>query len=113
DAGFDHEMRGGHAGQQRDLLVPVLDRMARAKLELPAATVDVDFLFGQGEADATAAALALLAQLADFAQHRPHRIGIARIDAGLHARVVELRAAAHECAVYVDDRAFAGCVEVD
>src|SRR5690606_40786150 len=45
---------------------------------------DFDLLVRQRQADAAAALLALDPQLADFAQHRPHRIRLAGVDARLH-----------------------------
>src|SRR3546814_4939083 len=85
DAVLHHQVRGSHAGKQRDLLVPVLDRVPGAELERPAPVLHAHFLLRQRQADAAAALLAPDAQLADLAQHREHRIGVAGVDACLHA----------------------------
>src|SRR3546814_8212262 len=86
----------------RDLLVPVLDRVPGAELERPAPVLHAHFLLRQRQADAAAALLAPDAQLADLAQHREHRIGVAGVDACLHAGVVELGTALHPRAAHVD-----------
>ena len=108
-----HQPRRGHAGQQRNLFVPVLDRQARAERQAPAAVDHVDFLLGQRQADAATIALALGAQLADPAQHVPHRVALACIDVALHAGVVELGAAAHAGAPHVDGGDLAAAIQFD
>ncbi len=85
--------RGGdHAGEQRDLGVPELDRDLPAELEPEAAVGSVlDLLLGQRERDAAARLLLLLAQLPDLAQQLQHLAGGAVVERGLRGVVRRAR----------------------
>jgi hypothetical protein len=64
----EHDPGCFHADEQRDLCVPPLGRPRRLVGELVAIAVELDDLIGDGQADATARELDLLAQPADRAQ---------------------------------------------
>ena len=113
DATVEHELGGGHPGQQGDLGVPVLDRQRRPEAERPDITVRDDVLTGDGQVHPAAVPLALLPQRPDFAQELD---GLGRgpgIQGPLHGRVVLLRAAADDCPVQIGADELAVVVEVE
>lgn len=93
-AGGEHEVGGGHAGEQGDLGVPAVGGERGAVAELVAAVAFGDLLFRDVEGDAAAFGLQLFAQAPDVAQQRHGFLGAAVVDGPLHAFVVELGAAA-------------------
>ena len=107
-----HQVRGGHAGQQGNLFVPILDRMAGAEFQRPLSLFDADLLFRQRQADSATVALALLAQFPDLAQHRPHRFRLAVVYFPLHACIFELGPTPDPCAAHVHRDAFAAGIEL-
>ena len=111
-AGREHQLGGGHAGQQGDLGVEVLDRQRAAVGEPVAAVAGDHLLLGDGEADGAARALALDQQRADLGEQREPLVG-ARVQRPLGARVVQLLAAADEGAADVEAGPLAVAVEVD
>ena len=113
DAGVDHQRRGGHPGQQRDLGVPLLDREHPAEAQRPPLAVDVDLLLGQRQRHSPAGGLPLLAQLADLAEQHEELVGRPGVDLLLDAGVVELRPAADDRADHVDGGALALGVDLD
>ena len=108
----EHQLRGGHPGQQGDLRVPALDGQRRAEAQAVALLVVRDQLLREREAHAASTRLALLPEDADLAEEAQLLGRAPVVERLLGADVVELRAAADERAVHVHRRAFAGLVDV-
>ena len=112
DVPAEHQLRGGHPGQQGDLRIPALDGQRRAEPQAVALLVVRDQLLREREAHAASTRLALLPEDADLAE-KAQLLGRAPfVERLLGTDVVELRAAADERAVDVHRRAFAGLVDV-
>src|SRR5690606_14159470 len=79
----------------------------------PAPAVRAYLLFGQGQADAPAAALPLDPQFSDLTQDGPHRIGRVPVDFVLQLRVVEAGTALHQRPAHVHVGALAVAIDVD
>ena len=113
DAAVDHQRRGGHAGQQGDLRVPLLGGELGAELQLPPVALDRDLLLGQRQRHPAARGLAREPELADLLEQHQRLVGRAVVDGLLDAGVVELRAGPHPRALDVDVGALAGLVDLD
>src|SRR6476619_1868293 len=109
---FEHQLRRGHPGHERDLRVPPLDRKGRAVRKLVPVRALRDFLLGQLQAHAAAANLALLAEDPHLAQEPEHLVCGPVVDGSLDAAVRELLAAADTSLADVDVGALAGLVDV-
>ena len=113
DLRVDHQVRCGHPRQQRDLLVPTLDRKRLAVAQGPTVVVGLDLLIRQRQADTAAFALVLLAQLTDLPKQHEDLVGRAVVDGALYAVVVVLRPAPHPRPEHLHPRTVAGLVQVD
>ncbi|CAM5352766.1 hypothetical protein SNARM312S_07438 [Streptomyces narbonensis] len=112
-AGGGHEVGGGHAGEQRDLGVPAVGGERRPVGEGVRVVALDDLLLGDAEGDPAALRFEGLAEPSDLAEEREGLLGRAGVDLPLHARVVELGAAADEGAPDVGGDPAALGVEVD
>ncbi len=113
-AAVEHDPGRGHAGEQRDLRVPVLDRQrGPAGQRPPAARVDLDLLLGRRQGEPAARDLGGLAQPADLAQQHERLRRGAVVQRPLRPRVGQLRAAAHHRAAHADGGRGAVGVQVE
>jgi hypothetical protein len=110
---LQHQGGGGHAGEQGDLGVVLLDGQRRPQDQLPTVAVLLDLLLGQGQVDRAAIGCAAGQQRTQLGQQRD-RLGCgARVDVRLQAGVVELGPAAHPRSLQGDAGDLAVGVQVD
>ncbi len=115
DAGAvgEHQVGGGHAGEQGDLGVPAVGGERGAVAEFVGVVALDDLLLGHVEGDAAALDLQPLARLADVLEQRERFLGGAGVDPPLHGRVVELGPAADQRPADVDGDRTAVRVQVE
>ena len=114
DAAVQHEPRGAHAGEQRDLRVPLLDRQRRAAAQGPHPVGPLlDHLLRGRQRDPATCPLGRLPEDADLPQEPQRLVRGAVVERRLRARVRQLCAAPYRGSPHVDvDRRAVG-VEVD
>ncbi len=112
-AGGQHQVGGGHPGEQGDLGVPAFGGQRGAIGRLVGVVPLGDLLLGDVEGDAAALHLESLAGAADLAEQRDRLLGRPVVDLPLHTRVVELRPAADQGPAHVDGDGTALRVQVE
>jgi hypothetical protein len=106
-----HQVRRAHPGEQRDLGVPLLDRVHRPELQQPPVVDQVQLLLRQREVDAAPGLLAVQPQLPDLLEQAEHLLGRPGVDRLLDLLVGELGARPHQRALELRVGAFAGLVQ--
>ena len=103
DAAVQHEPRRAHAGEQRDLRVPLLDRQGRAAAQGPHAVGTLlDHLLRGRQRDAAARPLGRLPEDADLPQQLQRLVRGAVVEGRLRTDVRQLCAALYRGAAHVD-----------
>ncbi len=113
DLALDHDLGGGHAGQQRYLRVEVLDRIGCPQDKLPPAVDRLNLLRRNRQVDGTARQPPLDEQGTYFGQQRDRFVEGSGRDIRLYGWIAELGPAAYDGALHADRRRRTVGVEID